>query len=470
MNWPGNTSAEERTPRARETEATPAALQVAMIQDTPAVRLGQRLRQARLSRNLTQSEVAANQFSVSYISAVERGQIRPSLGALEKLADRLQVPVADLLRLGDTGPAIAGVGSPRAEAQVRDAQLRIHQGEARAALQALEALRSRTLSQREQALVAWRMAEGYRALQRGAEARAQAQDALAFAERAGDPELRERVRLELGRALSLEHKGQAAIEQFRAARAAIEQGAVLDPLFRLDVLYALGNEHWQAGDAEAAIATLGEAAAAADEALSPKRLGARYWALAQQYRAQGDGRRARLYATRSLAAFEDAANRRLARAAQTRLGRAYAQSGRYEEAIAQLESARERAEAQQDVAGLAEAQASLAGICLRQDRAEEAARAAQHAIELATSVNDPVQQAESQLVLAQVLEARGDHGGAERNFEEAIERLRGADATFPLSDAYAQYSEFLERRGNNKRALEILKQAWQLRERAAATP
>ncbi len=51
------------------------------IQDTPTVRLGQRLRQARLSRNLTQSEVAANQFSVSYISAVEPRPDTPLCGA-----------------------------------------------------------------------------------------------------------------------------------------------------------------------------------------------------------------------------------------------------------------------------------------------------------------------------------------------------------------------------------------------------
>src|SRR5690242_10607450 len=82
---------------------------------TTPVRLGQRLRQARLARNLTQGELAASQYSVSYISAVERGQIRPSLGALEKLAQRLQVSVADLLRdepgeyvAPDTGGAVTG--------------------------------------------------------------------------------------------------------------------------------------------------------------------------------------------------------------------------------------------------------------------------------------------------------------------------------------------------------------------------
>ncbi len=66
-----------------------------MPPDASAVRLGQRLRKARLARNYTQSEVAQQQFSVSYISAVERGQIRPSLGALERLSDRLHVPLAD---------------------------------------------------------------------------------------------------------------------------------------------------------------------------------------------------------------------------------------------------------------------------------------------------------------------------------------------------------------------------------------
>jgi len=442
--------------------------------ETPAVRLGTRLRQARLARNLTQSEVAANQFSVSYISAVERGQIRPSLGALEKLAKRLQVPVSELLRLeGGDIP----VAAPRAEyfpageredieAQVRDAQIRMQQGEPEDAIRSLTSIRDRNLSPREQALVQWRLAESYRELRDAERARAAAQDALTLAERANDPELRERVRLELGQALSLQRKHQAAIEQFRTARQALDQGVVRDPVFRLVLLYLLGNEYWQIGDAEAAIAELGEAATLANELLTPERLGALYFSLSGAYRQQGDQRRARLYATRSLAAYEDATNRRLARQVLTRLGRAYASAGRVDEALPYLESARERAETQQDARAMAEAQSSLAALYLKQNRSDAAAQAAQQAVEFANSVNDPVLQAEAQLVLAQVLEVRNDEAGAGQNFEQAIERLRAADATYALSDAYAQYSAYLERSGNNKRALEILKQAWQLRERA----
>jgi tetratricopeptide (TPR) repeat protein len=96
----------------------------------------------------------------------------------------------------------------------------------------------------------------------------------------------------------------------------------------------------------------------------------------------------------------------------TRLGRAYAAAGRYDEALARLEVARERAEGVQDVAGLAEAQTALASIYLHQERAAEATQAAEQASALAARVDDPVQQAEAQLVLAQVLEARRDHAGS----------------------------------------------------------
>src|SRR5690242_18568931 len=59
--------------------------------------LGERLRRARLQRNLSQDELAQPQFTKSYISAIERGKARPSLKALEFLAQRLGVPATELL-------------------------------------------------------------------------------------------------------------------------------------------------------------------------------------------------------------------------------------------------------------------------------------------------------------------------------------------------------------------------------------
>src|SRR5947207_14568013 len=59
--------------------------------------VGEKLRAARVAQHYTQSQLAAPDFSVSYISAIERGQIHPSLRALEILAVRLGLTSNQLL-------------------------------------------------------------------------------------------------------------------------------------------------------------------------------------------------------------------------------------------------------------------------------------------------------------------------------------------------------------------------------------
>src|SRR5437763_11231434 len=59
--------------------------------------VGAKIRAARQAKKYTQSQLAAPDFSVSYISAIERGQIHPSLRALEILAGRLGLTSTQLL-------------------------------------------------------------------------------------------------------------------------------------------------------------------------------------------------------------------------------------------------------------------------------------------------------------------------------------------------------------------------------------
>ena len=80
------------------------------------VSLGQRLRAARLARSMTQTDLADGQFSVSYVSAVERGQLRPSLRALEKLSRRLNIAMTDLLRENSSGTTHGALSRTQAEA------------------------------------------------------------------------------------------------------------------------------------------------------------------------------------------------------------------------------------------------------------------------------------------------------------------------------------------------------------------
>src|SRR5256714_3002427 len=60
---------------------------------TPAssatTRLGDRLRQLRVSANMTQTDLAGDRFSKEYVSQIERGKTRPARETIEWLAERL---------------------------------------------------------------------------------------------------------------------------------------------------------------------------------------------------------------------------------------------------------------------------------------------------------------------------------------------------------------------------------------------
>ncbi len=450
------------------------------IRETSTMRLGQRLRRARLARNLTQGEVAKNQFSVSYVSAVERGQIRPSLGALEKLAERLQVPITDLLGPGDfTGrpPAFAvearETGAERhrdeIESRMREAQILSRQGKVDEALDKLLRLSSQHLSPYEAATLHWHLAFCYVEQGRGDDARREAQEGLVLAERQGDAELRERLRNELGNAYSLLHSHALALDNFRGCLAAIEQGIMQDPTFKLNVLYNIGNQYWHLAEYENAIEYLRQAVQLAPDVVNPERLGSIYWVMSLAYSSSGNTTQAKMYAIRALATYEEAGNRRLTAQVYNRLGRAYAQSGQLDSALSQLSTAYDIASTQRDARGIAEARRSLAMVYLQENRIDEASAAAHEALASTEQLDDVLQRAESLLVIAHVLEQQQQFEVAESNFSQAIELLQSTEAGEHLRDAYAQYSEFLERRGENKRAFDMLKQAYRSTGRSGTT-
>src|SRR5260370_15833293 len=65
--------------------------------EQPRLVVGEKILSMRLAQKIKQSQLAKPDFSISYISAIERGQIQPSLRALAILAARLGLPSTYLL-------------------------------------------------------------------------------------------------------------------------------------------------------------------------------------------------------------------------------------------------------------------------------------------------------------------------------------------------------------------------------------
>lgn len=109
--------------------------------------VGARLRSARLARKYTQQQLAQPDFSVSYISAIERGQIQPSLRALEILARRLELNTTELLPantalMGVSSSENAGavLGKEEQELLLLEAQIAIHQKKPEQAIHLVQGL------------------------------------------------------------------------------------------------------------------------------------------------------------------------------------------------------------------------------------------------------------------------------------------------------------------------------------------
>jgi transcriptional regulator with XRE-family HTH domain len=64
-------------------------------------RFGQRMREIRMERRMTQERFAEKlDISVDFLSLIERGMNAPSFETLDKIAKRLRIPVAELFDFG----------------------------------------------------------------------------------------------------------------------------------------------------------------------------------------------------------------------------------------------------------------------------------------------------------------------------------------------------------------------------------
>ena len=66
--------------------------------------IGERVRQLRIARGLTQAEVARDRVTKEYVSQIERGRARPTARTLDWLAERLGVERAYLETGSSSGP------------------------------------------------------------------------------------------------------------------------------------------------------------------------------------------------------------------------------------------------------------------------------------------------------------------------------------------------------------------------------
>jgi tetratricopeptide (TPR) repeat protein len=397
---------------------------------TPVVlrgsRLGERLRQLRVSSGLTQSDVAGERFSKEYISQIERGKTRPTRETVEWLAARLGVDpsfLASGVSTDERARAEAILTRAEALAEKRDFDAAID--EYTNALGAVVATGAVELQVRVLSGEAWaraQLGDTRAAVDLLAQARG-------LAEGAPFSDLdRAEVVFRLGACRYLLSSIATAIALFGEALALVEGSPLPSDALRSNIFSWRSRCYRRQRDYEAAREDIDRALELAESLQDSRALGEAYFQASMIAERDGQWIRARTYAEQAKSQFEQSNDRAVVGKLLNNLGVLELHLGRPEQAVARLNEAFAIVLDTGDDDDLATVISSLSQVSLRTGDAEAAEKHARHALTVLGSRDDRVEEIGNvHLTLGRALLELG-------SFEEAEEVLAKAE------DAFAQLS------------------------------
>lgn len=447
------------------------SLETANVGKAVAARVGTNIREVRTKLGMTQAQLAAPEFSISYISAIERGKIRPSLKALSILARRLDVPLTFLLEGSPSGAAEArAVGySPadsgpdqRIDVDLLQANVLVQQGAYTQAEQLLEPIQPERITTDQVYRLYLLRGLVHIGASEYQEAVVDLRAAVSQGEALNDSEYTERARNLLGKAYFLLYNYTLAMENHQRCNAAIENGQITDPVFSLDVYSNLANDYFRLGELEKAVSFFHQALETLDSMnRDSKSFAQKYIEISQHYKAVGKLPMAREYALRSLAVYEMRDEQRLVGLTHQRLGKALEKQSDLDGAEQEYKHAIAIERELNDEVSASLCHTSLAELLLKREQTEEAEHEAQEALKFARSSNDPQTQGQALIALAQIRHKNGDFASADQYFTQALELLDASNAHEIAASAYFRFANLLEERGEVQRSLTAIKKAYE---------
>ncbi len=308
-----------------------ASTETANVGRAVAARVGTNIREVRTKLGLTQAQLASPEFSISYISAIERGKIRPSLKALSILAKRLDVPLTFLLEGSPSGAAEArAVGySPadsgpdqRIDVDLLQANVLVQQQQYQQAAELLMPIQPERITTDQVYRLFLLRGQIHLGLHEYQEAVVDLRAAVTQGEGLNDIEYVERARNLLGKAYFLLYNYTLAMENHTRCNTAIENGQINDPIFSLEVYNNLANDYFRHGDSEKAVVFYHKALETLEGMNRDSRSFAeKYMEIGQSYKSIGKLAMARDYLMRSLALYEMRDEQRLVGLTHQHLGK-----------------------------------------------------------------------------------------------------------------------------------------------------
>jgi transcriptional regulator with XRE-family HTH domain len=422
------------TRRPIETQKSPLAL-----------RIGTRLRAARLKAGLTQQQLAGERYTKAYVSALENALIKPSMVALDYLAGRLGTTASHLM--ADQGPVWSRLA----------ADLHLAAGNWQAALDAYGDLAERASDMGTVAELRRGESEALVRLDRGAEAVGAATQAV---------ELFESLGRQADAALASYWLAASQYQQDNTAESRAILQALLEKVRKLEVdeglrlrlLMALATVEAREGNHETALNYLEEIQALAHN-LDDRQRAVHLFDLAYRNRDKDDLEAALRAGYGSLALFEAAGGRVELASLENDLALAYVGLGELERASEMAAAARRhftQLGAERMLAHVTETEAQIEAA--RGDWAGSL-RLADDAVAAAERVSDPSATVSALLTRARALTSLDRTEEAKQAYERAAGLARSMSRPALRRRVLTEWAEFLAQSGDHRAAYALTREA-----------
>lgn len=293
--------------------------------------VGQKIRELRTGRGMTQAALAGPDFSKGFISLLETGRTRISLRAAHIFANRLGVEVTDLLAAPTTDRQDIEFMLLRAEQELRAGQHKVAADIAATwTKKATGVLRARFQRLQARALIETTPSP---------EAVKLLDEALRAFRSLGAKEFVARTLFDLARAHARLWATGEALSLALQAEQAIQRGDVIDRTLELEIHQFLSAAYLTLGDQSSSQIRAERARALAEDAADPAALAKLYQSLALARYEQGDKEAALAYARKSIDLFESVGLRASVAATWVTLGWILVQREQYTKALEALDHA-----------------------------------------------------------------------------------------------------------------------------------
>lgn len=431
--------------------------------------VGAKIRAARQAKKYTQSQLALPDFSVSYISAIERGQIHPSLRALEILARRLDLPSTQLLpqySQDGSAPGVAISSPTNEEATIElallEAQICILQSEAVQAIAKLGKLADKHLQDRNQTQQRYLLGWAYLLTAQLQKCENALVEAEKLARAQNDTYSSLHTLNLLGLAYAAMHNYHRALQSHQNCLQLLESAEPQDPFFRCLVYNHLGQHYTHLDDFSSAIDMFKQAIAIAEELVLLEHVQSIYWNLGQHYAKTAQYHLANLYSHKCLQLYGQQVYTSLRSEIYHHLGRAMMKA-EPEKARAYLEEALQQENNLQDELTRASITIRLAEWFLVHKQLEEAEEHARQAFELARPFGNTIIAVEVQLTWGRIAYAQEKYEEGDEHFVAGLDMLEHLQMYEELAEQSASYAQLLDERNRTQEAITYYKRAYESR-------